>query len=143
MAIAEAADSIHNDAVANIPHQNGQVELVPQSGYTGSGSISVLVKRSYQIVGGSSIRADQDAKFRLTDAYYDEGDPETSTVQFESEMAGSKQGTDVVIVGTAYAPAGKPAHQMQVSATLAGKTKTLLITGDRVAHFNPTGLPRY
>ncbi len=148
MSIAEAHRPNEGNAIESSPlegglSQNGQVELIPQSGYTGGGSISILVKRSYQIVGGVAVRAEKDSKFRLTDVYYDDGDPETSTVQFESEMAGNKQGTDVVVVGSAYAPNGKPVHQMQVSAQVAGKTKTLQVTGDRVVHYNPTGLHRY
>ena len=46
------------------------------------------------------------APLRLIDQYYDDGDPEWSTVQHESELAPYKAATDVVVIGKAYAPRG-------------------------------------
>ncbi|MCA9157149.1 MAG: DUF2169 domain-containing protein, partial [Planctomycetales bacterium] len=81
---------------------NGQVELITSSPSFGTSSVAVLVKRSYQIVPGSvANRLDTDEAFRKIDEYYDDGEPETSTVKYESELASSKQWTDVVIVGEA------------------------------------------
>ena len=72
---------------------NGQVELITSSPSFGTSSVSVLVKRSYQIIPDSvAIRLDNDEAFRKIDEYYDEGDPETSTVKFESDWLRTKTG---------------------------------------------------
>jgi hypothetical protein len=124
---------------------NGQVELITSSPSFGTSSVSVLVKRSYQIIPDSvAIRLDNDEAFRKIDEYYDDGDPETSTVKFESELASDKNWTDVVIVGEAYAAQGKPCHQRQVSVGIANRLAvTLLVSGDRQCHHVPGGLPSF
>ncbi|MEO8269509.1 MAG: DUF2169 domain-containing protein [Aureliella sp.] len=108
-------------------------------------SVSVLVKRSYQIEPGFvAKRLDADEAFRKIDEYYDEGDPETSTIKYESELASDKQWTDVVIVGEAYAPEGKPCHQRQVSVSIANRPiLSLVVSGDRQCHHVPGGLPSF
>ena len=87
------------------------------------------------------MRAEQDRPFRLIDEYYDGGDPEWSTVQYESEVAPFKAATDVVVIGKAYAPGGVPTQQMTVSAQVGRRRKTLVVTGDRRCHYRPAAPP--
>ncbi len=106
--------------------------------------IAVLVKRSYRIVENQlAQRLEEDAPFRRVDQYYDEGEPSDATVEHESELAPLKSLTDVVIVGKAYAPHGRPCHQMRVSVAVAGHVKHHLVTGNRTCVHVPNGDPMF
>src|SRR5437773_558832 len=95
---------------------NGIFEIVPGKNDRGEHIFAVIVKRTYRIKqGGAAERCAADHELRKTDAYYDNGDPEWSTVQYESELAPYKPAVDVVVIGKAYAPRGIPATQMTVS----------------------------
>lgn len=96
---------------------------------------SVLVKRSYRIKNGKLHRKDIDNQFLKIDKYYDNGDPEWSTVQYEYELAPYKPATDIVVIGKAYAPNNTVTQQMQVKLKVGDREKKLMITGDRECHY--------
>ena len=54
-------------------------------------------------LGPAAQRAEVDGPLRQIDQYYDDGDPEWSTVQYESELAPCKASTDVVVIGKVVA----------------------------------------
>jgi hypothetical protein len=123
---------------------NGVVQIVPGRNERGEHVFSVLVKRSYRIAHRQAAqRSEVDAPFRLTDAYYDNGDPEWSTVQHEGELAPCKPMTDVVVIGKAYAPGGTPVHQMTVGVSVGERRKSLLVCGDRVCHHRDGQAPTF
>jgi hypothetical protein len=66
----------------------------------------------------------------LADEYHD--DPATSSLKCGSEMHIGKAGTDVLLIGSAWAPEQRPVPRMQVGLSVAGRQKTILVTGDRV-----------
>ncbi|MGB7218836.1 MAG: DUF2169 domain-containing protein [Vicinamibacterales bacterium] len=66
----------------------------------------------------------------MADEYY--ADPATSSLRAGSEMHIGKSGTDVLLVGRAWAPGKRPVRQMRVSMSVADRRKTIQITGDRV-----------
>lgn len=118
------------------------VHIVPGRNDRGEHIFSVLVKRSYRIVPDTAaVRCEQDQPFRLIDEYYDGGDPEWSTVQYESEVAPYKRATDVVVIGKAYAPDGVPTQRMSVGVRVGNRRKTLIVTGDRHCHFRADESP--
>ncbi len=93
---------------------------------------SVIVKRSYVITdAGPLLRRESDHELREIDLYYDDGDPDWSTVEHEYELAPYKVSTDVVVIGKAYAPSGTPVQEMDISVRVGVKTKTLRVRGDR------------
>jgi hypothetical protein len=103
---------------------------------------SVIVKRSYVIgPGGTVTRRDQDHELRKIDHYYENGDPEWSTVQYEYELAPCKPAVDVVVIGSAYAPEGKPTREMRVSIRVGGREKALAIFGDRECRYRDGASP--
>ena len=123
---------------------SGVFEIVPGRNHLGEYVFSVIVKRTYRILpGGVAERADVDAELRKIDAYYDNGDPEWSTVQHESELAPYKTSTDVVVIGKAYAPRGKPTVRMPVGVQLGDRKKVLTITGDRRCSFRQGAAPSF
>jgi hypothetical protein len=58
--------------------------------------------------------------------------PGQSSVKTPSDFALVKPGTDVLLMGTAYAPGGKPATQLDVSLQAGPIKKTVRVFGDRV-----------
>jgi hypothetical protein len=103
---------------------------------------SVIVKRSYLITGAGVLkRRETDHELRKIDAYYENGDPEWSVVQYEHELAAYKPLIDVVIIGKAYAPHGEPVQSMQVSVQVGKQLKELIVFGDRHCHFRENADP--
>jgi hypothetical protein len=77
------------------------------------------------------------------DEYYDGGDPETSTVQYETDLSPYKLATDVVLLGRAYAPKGTAVAAMDVALSVAGHTKTIRVIGDRRCVHRAGGVPGF
>jgi hypothetical protein len=121
---------------------NGVVEIVPGRNHRGEHVFSVIVKRTYRISGSGKVeRTAADEELRKTDAYYDNGDPEWSTVQHESELAPYKVATDVVVIGKAYAPRGVATSRMMVGVQVGDRKKILSVTGDRRCKYRPGVVP--
>jgi hypothetical protein len=66
----------------------------------------------------------------LADEYY--GDPAMTSLRAASEMHIGKPGTDVLLIGQAWAPEQRPLLRMQVSIAVAERRKVLVVSGDRV-----------
>jgi len=119
-------------------------ETVFLPGQDGDGApvFSVLLKRSYALkADGSLARAEADAPLRKIDEYWDKGDPETATVKFEADLAPFKERTDLVFVGKAYAPGGKPVAVLDAGIQVDGSGRKLIrVFGDRQCAFRQ-GLP--
>src|SRR5437870_33919 len=103
--------------------------VVPTAGAKGEPVFVVLAKRTYDLLPGAPpAPARQSRPLTQADAYYDGGDPETSTVQHEADLlAPFKPATDVVVVGRAYAPGGKPAPQCDAAVEVAGRRKAVRV----------------
>jgi hypothetical protein len=122
--------------------RNEVFEIVPGRNDAGEHVFSVIVKRTYRFApDGAAVRRDPDHPLRLIDEYYDDGDPEWSTVRHESELAPYKPATDVVVIGKAYAPHGLPTRQMLVGVRVGAAQKLLVITGDRRCHYRSGDVP--
>lgn len=65
----------------------------------------------------------------LADEYY--GDPTTSSLKQVSEMHIGKPGTDVLLVGRAWAPGGRAVQESWVRVSVAERQKTIRVWGDR------------
>jgi len=111
-----------------------QKTVLPGQTPEGQHVLSVLVKRSYNIISDKRcIRAEADQKIFAGDVNY--GDPMNSTVQFESDFVPYKIATDVVLNGKAYAPGGNPIDSLTASLIVGQHRKDILVIGDRVAMF--------
>ena len=66
----------------------------------------------------------------LADEYY--ADPAASSLRYGSEMHIGKSGTDVLLIGSAWARGRRPVQRMQVGMSAADRRKTILVSGDRV-----------
>lgn len=95
----------------------------------GIDTLYVVVKATLNIRPSLSL-AEEQAPPVLADEYY--GDPERSSLRASSEMHIGKAGTDVLLVGSAWAPGRKAVRQMHVTMAVAERQKTMLVSGDRV-----------
>ncbi len=120
---------------------NGVVHIAPGRDHSGAHVFCVLVKRTYRITADAPAERCEDRPLRLIDEYYDNGDPEWSTVQYESEVAPYKPSTDVVVIGKAYAPRGVPTERMVVGVQVGARRKTLTVTGNRHCHHRERSAP--
>lgn len=68
------------------------------------------------------------------------GDDGASSLRCESDLGAMKPGTDVIVIGSAHAPTGKPAPEVTVGLRIGTLTKALLVRGENVFYDGPTGL---
>lgn len=74
--------------------------------------------------------ADEQVPVTMADVHY--GDPATSSIRIPSDVCLGKPGTDVVLIGSAWSPDGRPAWQVDVSLRVGALSKSLRVFGDRV-----------
>ncbi len=118
----------------------GAHTVLPGQSPEGTYVLSVLVKRTYQIVpGGRCTRAEVDDPLVAGDVYWDH--PMNSSIRYESDFVPFKVATDVVLNGTAYAPGGEPATSCLVSLEVGACRKSITVVGDRMAQFAGGGAP--
>ncbi len=119
----------------------GQKIVLPGQSPDGQYILSVLLKRTYDIVPGTTcLRAEKDTRINPGDKHWD--DPMNSSVQFESDFVPWKIATDVVLNGKIYAPGGRRVQSATAALQVGSVQKRLQVTGDRVAHFTG-GLPLF
>lgn len=109
-------------------------DLAMLPGRTGTGEhiFAVLAKRTYDIVADQRcVRSEHPVSLVDVDMYFDHGDPESCTVQYETDLVPYKIATDVVVIGSAHAPAGRPVMQMDVAVEVARHRKIIRVIGDR------------
>jgi len=94
----------------------------------GVDTLYVVVKATFELHPEMRVAPEQ-MPVLMADEYW--GDPASTSLKFASEAHLRKPGTDVVVVGEAIAPGGKPVRQLEVSLSVAGREKVYLISGDR------------
>lgn len=88
----------------------------------------VVVKGTFAFAPNGATRvADEQEPIALGDAHH--GEPGKSSVRYESDLAPEKVGTDVALVGSAYAPRG--AAEMRVTLEAGRLAKILKVCGER------------
>lgn len=110
--------------------------ILPGQDDEGNPIFSLLAKRTYDIVPDKpAVRAAEDKPLTQIDQYYDMGDPQTSTVQYEADLAPFKPMTDVVFVGKAVSAGGRPVTAMDVGIQVEGAgAKIVRVIGERMAY---------
>ncbi|MCC9602681.1 DUF2169 domain-containing protein [Stieleria sp. JC731] len=121
-----------------------QTMVLPSVDDAGRSVLAVITKQTYAI-GNDGIleRCDDDAPIREVDEYYGEGDPETCSVKFESDLAPFKTVTDLVVVGSAHAPDDKPLRQLDVAVDVGSKRKMIRVYGDRFCRYREGEAPEF
>ena len=111
-----------SEAPVEATQARGVTIVLPGQTPTGEYILSVLLKRTYDIIPNKVCsRADKDKALIPGDVFWD--DPMNSSVRYESDFIPFKLATDVVLNGKAYAPGGVPTASCMVSLQVADKSK--------------------
>lgn len=90
----------------------------------------VVVKCTYAMGNGDGlVPADEQAPIISGDTFH--GEPGLSSVRYESDLSPYKPGTDVVLLGHAYAPKGRKTGMVSVSLKAGPLKKTCAVFGER------------
>lgn len=90
----------------------------------------VAVKATFDILsdGKTEIAKEQPPVLRLPEHH---GEPGQSSVKYDADLPLTKRTTDVIVIGHAYAPAGRPATELDVGVRVGPVQKVLRVFGDR------------
>lgn len=92
----------------------------------------VVVKGTFDIPMAGQAAVLSELQAPLIDADVYTGDPGTSSTLYESDYAPVKPRCDVLLIGSAYAPAGKPVQKIAVAISVGTMAKTFYVVGNRV-----------
>jgi hypothetical protein len=90
----------------------------------------VAVKCTFDIKpdGSTEVSKDQPPVLRVPEHY---GEAGKSSIKYEADLILTKKTTDVLVIGHAYAPRGKPVTELDVGFRVGPVQKVLRIFGDR------------
>lgn len=104
----------------------------PGKDASGEHIFSLLLKRTYDIQRNSPAKRSERSNGLIeNDVYYDNGDPQWACVKYESDLAPYKIATDVILIGKAYAPHGKPVTMLDAAIEVGENKKVIRVVGDR------------
>ena len=106
---------------------------LPSMGRDGDPRVLLVIAASYRMPGHGQHELqslEEPPEVRLADAYV--SDPECSSLRHEGQSAYTRPGTDVSLVGHAWAPGGKPVARSTVGLRVGALTKGAVVFGDRV-----------
>ncbi len=112
----------------------GTVYLMPDP--DGIESVFTVLKGTF-VLGERPEPAGDQVPVTLADEYY--ADQGTSSIKMPADVALMKPGTDVLLVGSAVAPGGRAAAQLDVSLSVGPVRKMVRVLGDRVWTRGATG----
>ncbi len=105
--------------------------LYPTFNREGRETAVAIVRATYELNQAGRLEpADEQVPVRLEDVYV--GDPGVSSSLEESDIAIYKPGTDIIVVGEAYAPGGQPTASVQVGVRVGDVYKSATVVGDRL-----------
>jgi hypothetical protein len=95
----------------------------------GIDTLFIVVKATFDLVPRLAV-AEKQVPVVMADEYW--GDPAQSSVKYGAELHLGKPGTDVVLVGQAWAPQKRAVAEGGVMLRVADRKKTIVVVGDRV-----------
>jgi hypothetical protein len=95
---------------------------------SGVATLFVVARGTFALSAVPRLQSEQPVP-TAADQYW--GDPGASSLKYGSEVHVGKAGTDVVLLGSAHAPDGRPVGEMLAALTLAGRRKVVRVIGDR------------
>lgn len=107
----------------------GTILLLPDP--DGVDSLYTVIKATFAINGAVAVASEQ---VPITLAAEHLGEPDASSILRPSDVSLMKPGTDVLLMGHAYAPGGRPTTSMDVSLSVGHLQKTVRVIGDRQWH---------
>lgn len=116
------------------------VHLLPCERCDGSLAIAFLARRSYKIAVDNAILEplpDEEQPPFLEQDRCDEGKPDKAPPTLELELVPEKARADVLVLGKALAPGGKPLPEFEVAIRVGNRQQRLKILGPRKAIWVP------
>lgn len=113
-----------------------QAKLMLLADADGVDTVFTVIKGTFTIGERFGV-AEEQVPIALADQHWD--DPATSSIRMPSDVSLTKPGTDVMLVGSAWAPEGRPVWEMDVSLAVGPVAKTVRVFGDRVWDDGPAG----
>jgi hypothetical protein len=101
----------------------------------GVDSVYAVVKATYTLAA-APVLVEEQQPISLQAEHY--GDPAASSMRVPADLALIKPGTDVVVIGHAWTPEGRPMYYLDVSVSVGPIAKTVRVFGDR--HWEQTGI---
>jgi hypothetical protein len=102
---------------------------LPWQNAEGAGRLTVIVKATFRFADSAVHIAERQLPIWFGDQH--EGDDPLQPVRFESDTAPFKPRADVVLVGTAYSPGGRPRPLVDVRLRVGTLNRRLRVFGDR------------
>lgn len=90
----------------------------------------VAVKATFDILADGTIKVSNDQPPVLRVPEY-HGEPGKSSMKYETDLVLTKTTTDIIVVGHAYAPGGKPVAELDIGFRVGSVQKVLRVIGDR------------
>jgi hypothetical protein len=105
-------------------------EIIPALGIQGEVYLVIILRGTFLAEqNGKPSPAALQEPVCLEDSYV--GIPGKSSIKFASDFAISKSGTDVAMLGSAYAPGGRPTTMVGVELSVCPISKRVIVFGDR------------
>ena len=117
-----------------------QLIVLPAELASGQLALTMVVRRTYRVGLESTLLeplADADQPPPLPEDQYDGGDATTVPPTLESDLVPEKARVDILVLGKAYAPGGKPLPEFECAVQVGRKRETLRIVGPRRAVWQP------
>lgn len=113
--------------IRNATPFKAMIMLLPDA--AGIDTLYTVVKATFRI-DDPECPADEQVPVVMADEHF--ADPATSSIRAPSDVGLGKPGTDVLLIGSAWAPDARPTWQMDVSVAVGSLGKTVRVFGDRV-----------
>lgn len=102
----------------------------------GHENVLVVAKATFDIGADGQCRlSPRQQPVAMADEHH--GDPATTSIRYASDFALDKPLADVIVNGSAYAPAGRPATRVQVGIRVGALQKVFTVVGNRVWRAGP------
>lgn len=93
--------------------------------------VVVVVKGTFDVSPDGECRpAEEQVPFVYTDEHY--GDPGSTSIRLECDFVPVKPLAEVLLLGDAVAPRGRPVRELEVALAGPGFSKRAIVTGDRI-----------
>jgi len=109
-----------------------EVQLVPSTDKHGQSYAVVVLKGTFDLKAGSSALALAKEQMPILQADEFYGEPDASSIKYESDLAPRKLATDLVLIGDAVAPNEKPMRALDVTLSVNEMGLSARVFGKRV-----------
>ncbi len=94
----------------------------------GVDTVFVVIKATFTL-GPSLVVAPEQQPFHAADVFW--GEPGASSLRYSADFHLAKPATDVALVGSAHAPGGRPADEVDTALVVGEMRKVVRVVGDR------------